>query len=134
MSVKEKLPFTIAFINMHDGKFFFTMLQCLAWSQLIAPFCGCDCRCGQGSIPGHTCIMFTKDSYNELRQKSEEKMKHQVIIAAVRRSGAYTKIDHRDWVDEFNKGVSHLGIPPTNWSISSLAFDMFHGQMNYVKH
>ena len=60
-------------------------------------------------------------------------MKRSEIIAAVRRSGKYTEKDHRDWVDKHNKGVSHLGVPPTTWSILSLAFDVFHGRTNYVK-
>ena len=51
----------------------------------------------------------------------------------MRRSGTYTIAEHRDWVDQFNKGVSHLGIPPEKWSISCLAFDIFHGRVNYVK-
>ena len=55
------------------------------------------------------------------------------MIAAVRQSGNYTKKDHCDWVDEHNKGVSHLGVPPNTWSISSLDFDMFHGRVNYMK-
>ena len=66
LSVKEKLTFNIEFMDMHDGKFIYTMLQCSAWSRLISPFCGCDCRQGQGAILGHTCTMFTTETYNDL--------------------------------------------------------------------
>ena len=66
-------------------------------------------------------------------QKNEEKWNHQAMSAALMQSGNYKEKDHLGWVDERKKGVYHLGLPPTKWSISSLAFDMFHSQVNYVK-
>ena len=60
-------------------------------------------------------------------------MESQSKIAAVRQSGSYTEKNHRQWVDDHNSGVSHLGIPPENWLNESLAWDIFHGRSNYVK-
>ena len=56
------------------------------------------------------------------------------MIASSCRSKTYTEYDHMDWVDEFNFGVSHKGVPPDDWNISSLVYnDIFHGRGNYVK-
>lgn len=134
LSVKEShADYDIEFVDMHDAKFTYTMLQCSMWSRLYKPFCSCDCGRGQGATLGFICTMFTKEKYEELYKKSEEKMRAQEMIAAVRRSGRYTAADHRDWVDRHNSGVSHMGIPPATWSILSLTFDVFHGRVNYVK-
>ena len=55
------------------------------------------------------------------------------IIASSHRSQAYTEDDHMDWVDKFNFGVSHKGIPSECWNISSLVDDNSHDWGNYVK-
>ena len=55
------------------------------------------------------------------------------IIASGRRSNQYIDGDHMDWVDEFNFGLSHFGVPPDDWDISSLVYYIFHGCGNYVK-
>ena len=55
------------------------------------------------------------------------------IIARSRRSKNYTEDDHMIWVDEFNFGVSHKGVPPDDWNILLLVYDIFHGRRNYVK-
>ena len=65
--------------------------------------------------------------------KMQEKMDSSRILAAVRQSGEYSEADHQDWVEQFIKGVSHLGISLEEWSILSLAFDIFHSRVKYVK-
>ena len=41
--------------------------------------------------------------------------------------------DHRQWVDEFNYGVSHLSVFPLTYNISTVVFDMFHAKTNITK-
>ena len=60
-------------------------------------------------------------------------MNSQQILLVIRTSGAYTKYNHQDWVDEQIFGVSHLGIPPMLQNIGSLVFDCSHGQSLYIK-
>ena len=133
ISVKEKASFSIAFVDMHDAKFTYTMIQCSSWSRKYHPFATCACLRGQGRLSGHQCLKFTAQQYIELRRKSEDRMKSQMILAAVCQSGVYTQAHHRDWVDEYNMGVSHFGIPSPTWSIELLVWDVFHGRCNYVK-
>ena len=133
LSIKEGTSYNIEFVDMHDAKFTYTMLQCLAWSRLHKPFCSCDCRRGAGALPDHVCSMFSNETYCELYKRSKQQMLSAAILAAARRSGQYTNKDHRNWVDEHNSGVSHMGLPPESWTILSLAFDVFHGRVNYVK-
>ena len=133
LSVKEGTNYDIEFVDMHDAKFTYTVLQCSAWSRLHKPFCSCDCRRGAGALPDHICSMFSNEKYRELYDRSKQQMQSAAILAAARRSGQYTNQDHRNWVDEHNSGVSHLGLPPETWTILSLAFDVFHGRVNYVK-
>ena len=133
LSIREASNFNIDFIDMHDAKFTYVMIQCSAWSRKHSPFSACRCRRGQGSMADHVCIMFTQEEYKMLFEKSEERFNSQRILAAVRRDGSYTLQDHRNWVDKFNSGVSHLGIPPKTWNVQSLVYDVFHGRSNYVK-
>ena len=118
---------------MHDAKFSYMMIQCSAWSRKYYPYAACACLRGAGRLSGHVCSLFTPEEYRELWQKSERRMSSQAILSAMQSSGRYTKEDHRNWVDEYNKGVSHLGVPPSSWSIESLVWDVFHGRCNYVK-
>lgn len=39
---------------------------------------------------------------------------------------SYTTSNHRDWVDEFNFGVSHLGMHPNKLPRDDIRFDIFH--------
>ena len=133
VSIQEKSEFDIMFIDMHDAKFTYCMLQCSAWNRKHHPYCRCSCRRGGGGVAGHVCEMFTAERYRELYKKSEDRMRSQDVLAAINPSGDYTKARHREWVDEYNFGVSHLGIPPSSWDIQSLVFDCFHGRSAYVK-
>ena len=113
LSVRESTGYDIEFMDMHDSKFTYTMLQCAAWSRLNKPFCSCDCQRGAGALDDHICTMFSNEKYRELYNRSKQQIQSAAILAAARNSGEYTLKDHKKWVDQYNSGVSHLGIP---WS------------------
>ena len=124
--------FDITFQDMNDAKFTYMMLQCSAWSRKYRPFCACECERGE-AFRTKECKRITNEKYREYKRKSEQRWAMRDIIRRTRRSNEYTEADHRDWVDQFNFGVSHFGVPPDNWDISSLVYDVFHGRGNYVK-
>ena len=124
--------FDITFHDMNNAKFTYMMLQCLAWSRKYRPFCGCECERGE-AFSTKECKKITNKKYREYKRKSEQRWNMRNIIASGRRSNKYTDGNHMDWVDEFNFGVSHFGVPPDDWDISSLVYDIFHGCGNYVK-
>ena len=112
LSVKEGTCYNTEFVNMHNAKSTYTMLPCSAWIYLYKPFRSCNCCHGSGALPDHVCLMFSNERYCELYNRSKQRMQSAAILAAARRSGQYTNEDHRNWVDEYNSGVSHMGLPP----------------------
>ena len=59
----------------------------------------------------------TNKKYHEYKRKSEQRWEMRNIIAHTCRSNEYTEADHMDWVDQFNFGFLHYGVPPDNWYI-----------------
>ena len=53
LTFKEKARFDMEFVDMHNAKFTYTMLQCSAWSRLNKPFSSCDCCRGEAALDGN---------------------------------------------------------------------------------
>ena len=45
----------------------------------------------------------------------------------------YTIERHKDWCDQNNVGVTHLGICPSKYEIYNMVFDAFHRRRNVIK-
>ena len=106
---------------MNNAKFAYMMPQCSAWSCKYRPFCGCECKQGE-AFDKNECKKIKDEKYREYKKKSKQRWSMRNIIASSRRSNTYTEDDHMDWVDEFNFGVSHKGVPPDDWNISLLVY------------
>ena len=77
ISSKEKGEFDIEFVDMHDTKFTYCMLQCSGWARKHQTFCACKCRCGEGSIAGNIYKILSAEEYRSLYKKSEDRMNSQ---------------------------------------------------------
>ena len=40
-------PSNVEFFEMHDGKFFYEIMQCSKWNQKYHPFPKCKCKRGE---------------------------------------------------------------------------------------
>ena len=130
--IQSSKNYEMEFLDMNNAKFTYMMLQCSSWARKYRPFCGCECQHGE-VFRDEQCKKLTNENYREYNKRSEQRWAMRNIIASSRRSRLYTENDHRDWVDEFNFGVLYNGVPPDEWDISSLVYDIFHGHGNYVK-
>lgn len=109
------------------------MLTChSAWNRRYHPFLCCACKRGDAGNPGHKCVPFTNNQYRQKYEKSLERWEKRDIISAMT-TRQYTIEMHKDWCDQHNAGITHVGVVPNSYNIDNICFDVFHGRGNVVK-
>ena len=106
--------------DVHDGKMLYSLLQHSMWNRRHNPFLLCKCtrNAGLNEIEGdtHHCIMINDDEYTNLFHRSKRRFD----------SKKYNEAKHRDWCDLNNAGITHFGVNPTLFNVSTIRFDTFH--------
>jgi hypothetical protein len=104
--------------DCHDGKMIYQLLQCSMWNRKHSPFIICKCSRNEGveNNGTHQCNIFSDQEYEDLWNRSKRRWQLK----------ATTEATHRDWCDLNNFGVTHFGIHPSLFPISTIRFDVFH--------
>ena len=95
------------------------LLQHSMWNQKHHPlFCKCQRSAGLNETDGdiHQCIMLDDDEFTKLFYHSKRRFE----------AKKYEKSKHHDWCDMNNVGVTHFGIYPALFNVSTIRFDVFH--------
>ena len=122
--------------DVHDAKMLYSLLQHSQWNRKYKPFLVCKCKRDDGlDNDDHICKMFDDDSYKNLWERSLRRWD-----SKIERCNKYNISKHKDWCDESNDGVTHLGFQPDSLPISTIRFDVFHcscaiirSVMNYTR-
>ena len=112
---------TIWTYDVHDGKMLYLLTQHSQWNRKHHPFLMCDCQRGKGFSINHVCSMWNDDEYSKKWNTSLRKWEAMTPLPQ-----EWTVKKHRDWCDERNSGITHLGFDPEFLPMSTIRFDTFH--------
>lgn len=120
--LRERNP-SITFYDIHDGKMLYLLTGHAQWNRRNSPFLLCSCKKGEAlnNLERHSCIKILHTEQVDLFERSRRRWE-----AKTSTSPSYDLKKHLDWVDERNKGVSHLGMHPEILPRENLRFDTFH--------
>ena len=108
--------------DVHDGKMLYLLTQHSQWNRKNHPFMMCDCKRGDAiSNANHVCTMWNDINYSKKWNTSLRKWD---AMTALQQDWTVKK--HRDWCDERNSGITHLGFDPEFLPMSTIRFDTFH--------
>ena len=116
----------------------YTLLQHSQWNRKYHPFLLCCCSPMEGvkGNANHSCIRLSDEEYREKWEHSKSKWERM----QERKAGKYTVKTHKNWANENNLGVTHLGCTPTQVPLNSIRFDIMHLKaavtrrvMNYLR-
>ena len=93
------------------------------------PFLLCDCSRGAGvKSSSHKCELIPNDKqlyhWNCALHRLNNKLDKNI---------AYTEKEHRDWYDEFNKGITNYGVNPDLLPRNLIRFGIFHLKVQLQK-
>ena len=109
--------------DVHDGKLLYLLTQHSLWNRKFHPFLMCKCRRGSGTMDeSHECTMWDDAEYKQYWKDSL--LKWETFIAIPKEKWDLKK--HKSWCDEKNFGVSHFGLKPDFFPMSTIRFDTFH--------
>ena len=92
------------------------------WNRKNHPFLMCKCKRGHHNFSdSHQCTMWSDEEYEEKWRISKTKWE---IETAIPQDWSTQK--HKDWCDQRNFGITHMGIDPTFLPASTIRFDSFH--------
>ena len=113
--------------DLHDVKMLYLLTQHSQWNRKHHPFLLCSCKRNIGVLNNetHVCNFITDEEYMIAWERSLKRWeaKRKRLLPNDRR---YDESHHRDWCDANNDGVTHFGVDPQSFPISSIRFDMFH--------
>lgn len=104
--------------DVHDGKFLYLITSHSQWNRKHSPFILCNCKRGAWN---ETCAMWNDTQYTAKWKTSEKKWN----VSKTRQSNWDVK-KHRDWCDASNNGITHFGLDPISFPVSTIRFDTFH--------
>ena len=108
--------------DTHDGKMIYELTQHSSWSRKHHPYVLCKCNRGASTMTtNHICEMMSDQEYERLWKNSKERYDNEIRL-----NKCYTKETHRKWCDKDNFGVTHFGIDPKTFPLSTIRFDVFH--------
>ena len=108
--------------DTHDGKMIYELTQHSSWSRKHHPYVLCKCSKGESTkSSNHICQKISDKDYERHWTYSKERFEQEVA-----KDAEYTKESHRKWCDEENLGITHFGIDPRKFPLSTIRFDVFH--------
>ena len=111
--------------DIHDAKMLYLLTQHSLWNRKHHPFLMCNCKRGESllNIEDHQCSFITDDAYSKAWQRSNRRWDTKRM-----RSGdeTYNESHHKNWCDVSNQGITHFGLSPLSFPLSTLRFDIFH--------
>lgn len=108
--------------DVHDGKLLYLMAQHSMWNRKNHPFLMCKCTRGRQNFDeSHKCSMWSDEEYVEKWNISKTKWDIQTS-----NTQDWSTKKHKEWCDERNYGITHLGIDPRLLPVSTIRFDSFH--------
>ena len=131
---KNELFRFIPMYDIADGKALYIYTEHSHWASSLNPFLLCKCERGQD--PSTICQIVQDDEYKKLYEKSKERWDKKPELDELRarqRRRPYTKTDHKKWCSQANEGVSHFGSLSSDYCISNLWLDVFHGRGGIIK-
>ena len=112
--------------DVHDVKMLYLLTQHSLWNRKYNPFLMCGCERDQGlDDSNHICKMYTDEQYRLFYDRSKKKW-DQKSSSLLLQGNTYSISSHRKWCDEKNHGVTHFGVSPDSYPLSSIRFDTFH--------
>ena len=106
--------------DVHGRKMLYTLLQHSMWNRKYHPFILCKCC--------RTAGLDEKDGVTQQCQMIDDDESTRYYLCLKRRF-EHKKYDiqtHNDWCNENNAGITHFGVDPAMFNISTLRFDIFH--------
>ena len=107
--------------DVHDAKFLYLITQHSLWNRRHHPFLICKCKRGESFRVNHQCTVLTDEEYKQYWKDSSRKWE---VQKEERPDWDVRK--HKEWCDEMNFGVTHLGMDPDKLPMSTIRFDTFH--------
>ena len=120
--------------DLADGKALYLMLDHSHWQCNNHPYLLCKCNRGDhANCEG----IISDEEYIRLVQESEKQWNNRESLTEDRREFGdgtpYSWNVHKKWCEHENFGIRHTGAMPTDYKISQIRFDVFHGRSAIVK-
>jgi hypothetical protein len=114
------------YYDIHDGKMLYLLTQHSQWNRKFHPFLLCKCKRGEGvTNAGHTCELLSHQEQVQMWDRSLRRWNYKKNVEQ-NEGSHYSNVQHNDWIDKENLGVSHMGLHPNVLPRHHIRMDVFH--------